>query len=72
MFLKKRIDYLSNKQNKYSIRRFTVGTTSVIVGATILFGIGNHHHKLVLVIINRFPIHKRLTNQVLEQEHCVV
>ncbi|HCV3273801.1 TPA: YSIRK-type signal peptide-containing protein [Staphylococcus aureus] len=25
MFLKKRIDYLSNKQNKYSIRRFTVG-----------------------------------------------
>ncbi|PTY74043.1 hypothetical protein B1T42_06705, partial [Staphylococcus aureus] len=29
MFLKKRIDYLSNKQNKYSIRRFTVGTTSV-------------------------------------------
>ncbi|RZH87439.1 YSIRK-type signal peptide-containing protein, partial [Staphylococcus aureus] len=26
MFLKKRIDYLSNKQNKYSIRRFTVGT----------------------------------------------
>ena len=38
----KRIDYLSNKQNKYSIRRFTVGTTSVIVGATILFGIGNH------------------------------
>ncbi|EZV22752.1 clumping factor B, partial [Staphylococcus aureus 12S01153] len=40
--MKKRIDYLSNKQNKYSIRRFTVGTTSVIVGATILFGIGNH------------------------------
>ncbi|EZT42239.1 clumping factor B, partial [Staphylococcus aureus S63_POEL] len=33
---------MSNKQNKYSIRRFTVGTTSVIVGATILFGIGNH------------------------------
>ncbi|WP_416055372.1 YSIRK-type signal peptide-containing protein, partial [Staphylococcus aureus] len=29
--MKKRIDYLSNKQNKYSIRRFTVGTTSVIV-----------------------------------------
>ncbi|MFW2662096.1 YSIRK-type signal peptide-containing protein, partial [Staphylococcus aureus] len=27
--MKKRIDYLSNKQNKYSIRRFTVGTTSV-------------------------------------------
>ncbi|WP_368773675.1 YSIRK-type signal peptide-containing protein, partial [Staphylococcus aureus] len=24
--MKKRIDYLSNKQNKYSIRRFTVGT----------------------------------------------
>ncbi|WP_114604534.1 putative Ig domain-containing protein, partial [Staphylococcus sp. EZ-P03] len=31
----------ARRQNKYSIRRFTVGTASIIVGATILFGIGN-------------------------------
>ncbi|MCD8915871.1 fibrinogen-binding adhesin SdrG C-terminal domain-containing protein, partial [Staphylococcus simulans] len=31
----------ARRQNKYSIRRFTVGTASIIVGATILFGLGN-------------------------------
>ncbi|MDQ7116694.1 SdrD B-like domain-containing protein, partial [Staphylococcus simulans] len=31
----------ARRQNKYSIRRFTVGTASIIVGATLLFGIGN-------------------------------
>uniref|UniRef100_UPI000D0269E0 SdrD B-like domain-containing protein n=1 Tax=Staphylococcus simulans TaxID=1286 RepID=UPI000D0269E0 len=30
----------ARRQNKYSIRRFTVGTASIIVGATLLFGLG--------------------------------
>lgn len=32
--MKKRMDFLPNKMNKYSIRRFTVGTASILVGAT--------------------------------------
>ncbi|WP_414715235.1 YSIRK-type signal peptide-containing protein, partial [Staphylococcus capitis] len=30
--------------NKYSIRRFSVGTASILVGTTLLFGIGNEAH----------------------------
>ncbi|PHK50122.1 Rib/alpha-like domain-containing protein [Staphylococcus edaphicus] len=37
----KRLDFLSNKLNKYSIRKFTVGTASILVGATLLFGLSN-------------------------------
>lgn len=40
--MKKRMDFLPNKMNKYSIRRFTVGTASILVGATLVFGIGNN------------------------------
>ena len=40
--MKKRMDFLPNKLNKYSIRRFTVGTASILVGATLVFGIGNN------------------------------
>ncbi|HBI8755738.1 TPA: YSIRK-type signal peptide-containing protein, partial [Staphylococcus aureus] len=36
---KKRLDFLPNKLNKYSIRRFSVGTASILVGATLLFEI---------------------------------
>ena len=42
--LKKKLDFLPNKLNKYSIRRFTVGTASILVGSTLLFGIGNEAH----------------------------
>ncbi|MDU0452349.1 YSIRK-type signal peptide-containing protein [Staphylococcus chromogenes] len=34
----KRLDFLPNRQNKYSIRKFTVGTASILVGAILLFG----------------------------------
>ncbi|WP_449463738.1 YSIRK-type signal peptide-containing protein, partial [Streptococcus suis] len=37
----KRLDFLSNRANKYSIRRFTVGTASILIGTTLLFGINN-------------------------------
>ena len=40
--MKKRMDFLPNKMNKYSIRRFTVGTASILVGATLVFGISNN------------------------------
>ena len=31
--------------NKYSIRKFSVGTASILVGATLLFGVGNQEAK---------------------------
>ena len=39
--MRKKLDFLPNKLSKYSIRRFSVGTASILVGATLLFGIGN-------------------------------
>ena len=43
-FVEKKIRLLPNKMNKYSIRRFSVGTASILVGTTLLFGIGNEAH----------------------------
>lgn len=37
----KRLDFLPNAQNKYSIRKFAVGTASILVGATLVFGSGH-------------------------------
>ena len=34
--INKRLDFINNKLNKYSIRKFTVGTTSILVGATLI------------------------------------
>ena len=36
-----KLDFIPNKNNKYSIRRFTVGTASILIGATLVFGINN-------------------------------
>ncbi|MCH4427590.1 YSIRK-type signal peptide-containing protein, partial [Staphylococcus haemolyticus] len=36
--INKRLDFISNNLNKYSIRKFTVGTASILVGATLIFG----------------------------------
>ncbi|WP_213407160.1 Ig-like domain-containing protein [Staphylococcus pettenkoferi] len=35
---KSKLDFLPNRNNRYSIRRFTVGTASILIGATLLFG----------------------------------
>ncbi|MGV2929051.1 YSIRK-type signal peptide-containing protein, partial [Macrococcus capreoli] len=35
---KRSLDFLSNTQNKYSIRKFTVGTASIIIGCLIYIG----------------------------------
>ncbi|MDU0451337.1 YSIRK-type signal peptide-containing protein, partial [Staphylococcus chromogenes] len=37
----KKYEFLPNRLNKYSIRKFTVGTASLLIGATLVFGIGN-------------------------------
>ncbi len=59
--LKKRLDFMPNKQNKYSIRRFTVGTASILVGATLFLGIGNEAKADELV--NQSSENKVETNQ---------
>lgn len=41
VFFWKKLDFLPNKLNKYSIRKFTVGTASILVGATLIFGAGH-------------------------------
>ncbi|WP_147614242.1 Ig-like domain-containing protein, partial [Staphylococcus xylosus] len=39
--MKNKQGFLSNRLNKYSIRKFTVGTASLLIGATLVMGIGN-------------------------------
>ena len=39
-----RLDFLPNRHNKYSIRKFTVGTASILVGATLVFGASEEAH----------------------------
>ena len=36
---------ITNKSNKYAIRKFTVGTASIVIGATLLFGLGHNEAK---------------------------
>lgn len=36
---------IANKSNKYAIRKFTVGTASIVIGATLLFGLGHNEAK---------------------------
>ena len=39
--MKNRQGFLPNKLNKYAIRKFTVGIASLLIGATLVFGVGN-------------------------------
>nr|WP_277583588.1 YSIRK-type signal peptide-containing protein [Staphylococcus equorum] len=39
--MKSKQGFLPNKMNKYSIRKFTVGTASLLIGATLVFGVGS-------------------------------
>ncbi|GJF40064.1 hypothetical protein SA19056_22710 [Staphylococcus argenteus] len=34
-----------SKLNKFSIRKYTVGTASILVGTTLIFGLSNHEAK---------------------------
>lgn len=42
--MKKREDFISSRLNKYSIRKHSVGIASVLVGATLMFGISGEAH----------------------------
>ena len=41
---KKGWNFLSNTQNKYSIRKFSVGISSILIGSFIIFGVDNEAH----------------------------
>ncbi|HDY9505687.1 TPA: E domain-containing protein, partial [Staphylococcus argenteus] len=43
--INKKVDFLPNKLNKYSIRKFTVGTASILVGSILIFGSSSHEAK---------------------------
>ncbi|MBM6162869.1 YSIRK-type signal peptide-containing protein, partial [Staphylococcus epidermidis] len=45
VLLIKKVDFLPNKLNKYSIRKFTVGTASILLGSTLIFGSSSHEAK---------------------------
>ena len=49
--INKRLDFINNKLNKYSIRKFTVGTASILVGATLIFGHADDEEKQLKKII---------------------
>ncbi|PNZ88160.1 YSIRK-type signal peptide-containing protein [Staphylococcus pettenkoferi] len=38
---KRRFDFIPNRLNKYSIRKFSVGIASILVGAILFFGLNN-------------------------------
>ena len=40
-----------NRLNKFSIRKYTVGTASILVGTTLIFGLGNQKQRLQKVLI---------------------
>ena len=42
---KNKASFLPDRKNKYSIRKFTVGTASILVGATLLFGVNTQDAK---------------------------
>ncbi|MCD8921551.1 YSIRK-type signal peptide-containing protein, partial [Staphylococcus gallinarum] len=39
--MNKNCNNISSQKNKYSIRKLTVGTASLLIGATLVFGLGN-------------------------------
>lgn len=44
---------ISNRLNKFSIRKYTVGTASILVGTTLIFGLGNQEAKLLKTLVQK-------------------
>lgn len=44
--INKKVDFLPNKLNKYSIRKFTVGTASILLGSTLILEVVAMKRKL--------------------------
>ncbi|REH95924.1 YSIRK-type signal peptide-containing protein, partial [Staphylococcus felis] len=40
-----RLDFLPNRANKYAIRRFTVGTASILIGSILFLGTNQNEAK---------------------------
>ncbi|HHD1555845.1 TPA: Ig-like domain-containing protein [Staphylococcus aureus] len=57
---------LPNKLNKYSIRKFTVGTASLLVGATLVFGIGSEAQAAELDTITKEDVKSQDKGEALD------
>ena len=44
---------ISNRLNKFSIRKYTVGTASILVGTTLIFGLGNQEAKAAEALVQK-------------------
>lgn len=44
---------ISNRLNKFSIRKYTVGTASILVGTTLIFGLGNQEAKAAETLVQK-------------------
>ncbi len=44
---------ISNRLNKFSIRKYTVGTASILVGTTLIFGLGTKKLKLLKTLVQK-------------------
>ncbi|EON85347.1 Ser-Asp rich fibrinogen-binding, bone sialoprotein-binding protein [Staphylococcus epidermidis 36-1] len=53
---------IANKSNKYAIRKFTVGTASIVIGATLLFGLGHNEAKARRIQYKTLKIRIRMMN----------
>lgn len=51
----KRVDFLSNKLNKYSIRKFTVGTASILIGSLMYLELNKKQKQLKTIL--RIQLH---------------
>ncbi|MCD8916482.1 YSIRK-type signal peptide-containing protein, partial [Staphylococcus simulans] len=58
--------FLPNKLNKYSIRKFTVGTASLLVGATLVFGIGSEAQATELDTITKEDVKSQDKGEALD------
>ena len=58
--------FLPNKLNKYSIRKFTVGTASLLVGATLVFGIGSEAQAAELDTITKEDVKSQDKGEALD------
>ncbi|HHQ6733250.1 TPA: YSIRK-type signal peptide-containing protein, partial [Staphylococcus aureus] len=69
---------VSNRLNKFSIRKYTVGTASILVGTTLIFGIGSQEAKAAEVSnkemkkdatsVNNDQVAKKVDTEQLNQE----
>lgn len=70
---------VSNRLNKFSIRKYTVGTASILVGTTLIFGLGSQEAKAAEVTnkemkedatsVNNDQVSKKVDTEQLKDEN---